>query len=106
MKPILVLVTVPTLAVGRKLGKRLVEAKLAACVNIVPGLTSIYRWQGKVETGKELLLLIKSAEGKWKALEAAIRANHPYECPEIVAVPPSRMAKAYGAWWRGALNVE
>ncbi len=105
MKPILVLVTVPSLAVGKKLGKRLVEAKLAACVNIIPGLTSIYRWQGRVETGKELLLLIKSEEGKWKDLEAAIRENHPYECPEIVAVPPSRMAKAYGAWWGKALGL-
>ncbi|HEY8965934.1 MAG TPA: divalent-cation tolerance protein CutA, partial [Candidatus Methylacidiphilales bacterium] len=75
-----------------------------ACVQIVPGLTSIYRWQGKVESAKEQLLLIKSSAAKWPKLEAAIRAAHPYDCPEIVAVPPSKMAKGYAAWWKDSLG--
>jgi len=104
MNPILVLVTVPTAAVGKKLGTRLVKDGLAACVNVVPGLTSIYRWEGKIETAKEHLLLIKSADELWASLQAAIRENHPYECPEIVAVPPGEISKKYAAWWREALG--
>ena len=104
MTPILVMVTVPNATVGKKLGKRLVKEGLAACVNIVPGLTSIYRWEGKIETAKEHLLLIKSADELWGSLQAAVREHHPYDCPEIVAVPPGAMSKKYAAWWRESLG--
>ncbi|SDU09764.1 divalent cation tolerance protein [Verrucomicrobium sp. GAS474] len=104
MTPILVMVTVPSAAVGKKLGKKLVKERLAACVQVVPGLTSIYRWEGKIETSKEHLLLLKSADELWPSLQAAVRENHPYDCPEIVAVPPGQVSKKYAAWWREALG--
>jgi len=95
---VLVLCTVPDEATAEKLGKGLVEARLAACVNAIPGLKSYYRWQGKVEIDSEIQLLIKTRRGRFEELAAWIAANHPYDVPEIVAVAAERVSESYLAW--------
>jgi periplasmic divalent cation tolerance protein len=86
-KPQLVLNTCPDAETARRIAAALVERNLAACVNIIPGVESVYRWQGKVETDSEHLLLIKCSRDAYPALEQAVTELHPYELPEIVAVP-------------------
>jgi periplasmic divalent cation tolerance protein len=82
----------------------LVEQGLAACVNILPRVESVYRWQGRVETGTEQLLLIKARAERFAELEGALRAQHPYELPELIAVPIERGASAYLDWMESALK--
>jgi Uncharacterized protein involved in tolerance to divalent cations len=76
----------------------LVERRLAACVGALPGLQSTYRWQNRIECSAETLLLIKTTAAAYPALEAAIRALHPYELPEILAVPVTAAPPAYLHW--------
>ncbi|GIL83424.1 hypothetical protein Vretimale_11210 [Volvox reticuliferus] len=95
---IVVYVTVPNAQVGEDLGSKLVEAKLAACVNILPGLTSIYTWKGKVEKDSELLLIIKSRHELLTELTAFVRANHPYDEPEVIALPILGGSPSYLQW--------
>ena len=83
---ILVFSTFPDADTARRIGRALVEEKLAACVNILPQIESIYRWQGAVETATEVLALIKSTTWKYQLLEARIRSMHPYEVPEIISI--------------------
>ena len=98
MDTLLVLTNLPDDASARALAGRLVEARLAACVNILAPCRSVYRWQGRVEEAGETPLLIKTTAGRYPALEAAIRAAHPYELPEIVAVPIGPGLPEYLAW--------
>ncbi len=95
---LLVLVTVPTVAEGERIGRALVEGRHAACVNVVPGLRSVYRWQGAVESADEALLLVKTTREAFGRAAAAVRALHPYSLPEIVALPLSAGLAAYLAW--------
>lgn len=95
---LLVLTTLPDAEAARTLASELVDAGLAACVNLLPGCTSIYHWQGKTESASEVLLQIKAAAASYDALEAAIRARHPYELPEIIAVPVVRGLPDYLRW--------
>jgi len=95
---VLVLCTVPDEATAEKLGKGLVEARLAACVNAITGLKSYYRWQGKVEIDSEIQLLIKTRRGRFEELAAWIQANHPYDVPEIIAVAAEQVSDRYLAW--------
>jgi periplasmic divalent cation tolerance protein len=80
------------------LAKRLVASRLAACVNILPGLTSVYEWKGAVERDSELLLLAKTTEARYPALEQALRRDHPYELPEIICVPIVAGLSGYLQW--------
>lgn len=82
-----VLCTVPDAEHADRIAGILVEERLAACVNIVPGLVSVYRWQGALQRDAEVLLLIKTAPEVYRQLEERIRALHPYELPEIISVP-------------------
>jgi periplasmic divalent cation tolerance protein len=102
--PRLVMVTASGVDEARSLARTLLEQRLAACVNIVPGLESHYRWQGQIEKSEEVLLLIKSSAEHFEAMVALIREKHSYECPEIVAVKLEEMAPAYRAWWEGQLG--
>lgn len=102
--PCIVLCTVPDPATGEMLGRHLVERNLAACVNLVPGLTSIYRWQDALEQAAETLLLIKTRGDRFEAVSAAIRHLHPYELPEIVAVPLMAGLPAYLDWINQSLD--
>jgi periplasmic divalent cation tolerance protein len=94
----LILCTCPDRDTAEKIAQRLVEGRLAACVNILPGLTSIYTWDNWLETAEEHLLLIKTAGGRYPAIEQAIREQHPYDLPEIIALPIVRGLPAYLNW--------
>jgi len=96
--PQIVLCTVPDDAVAKQIASVLVEERLAACVNVVPGVTSVYRWQGAVETAAELLLIIKTNAAVYPRLQDRLRALHPYELPEIIAVSPAAGLPDYFTW--------
>lgn len=98
MSILLVLTQLPDAAAARTLAGVLVEARLAACVNILAPCRSVYRWQGKIEEAEEIPLLIKTTAERYAALEAAIRRHHPYELPEIIAVPLERGLPGYLDW--------
>jgi len=95
---VLVLCTVPDEATAQNLAKGLVEERLAACVNAIPGLTSVYRWQGKVEIDSEVQLLIKTRRGRFDELAKWLEANHPYDVPEIIALAAEQVSDSYLAW--------
>ncbi|MEJ2691871.1 MAG: divalent-cation tolerance protein CutA [Candidatus Thiodiazotropha sp.] len=95
---LLILTTAPDQETARLLAKSLVEQRLAACVNILPQATSIYEWKGKVELSDESLLLIKSTRQNYPAVEEALREQHPYELPEIIAVPVEQGLQDYLDW--------
>ncbi len=95
---LLVISTLPDQAAGEKLATALVERRLAACVNISAPVTSIYRWQGKLERGSEVMLTVKTTRGCYPALEQAIIDGHPYELPEVIAVPITDGLNDYLAW--------
>lgn len=98
MDALLVLTNLPDAASARALAGHLVEARLAACVNILAPCRSVYRWEGGIEDVEETPLLIKTTAARYAALEAAIRARHPYELPEIVAVPITHGLPDYLGW--------
>ena len=98
METLLVLTNCPDEATANALALALIEDRLAACVNILPRVQSIYRWQGAVESASEIPLLIKSTVGRYAELEAAIRARHPYDVPEIIALPITQGLPAYLNW--------
>lgn len=98
MSFLLVLTNLPDAESAGKLANLLVESQLAACVNILAPCRSVYRWQGKIEDAEETPLLIKTRAERYAELETAIIANHPYELPEIIAVPIERGLPAYLTW--------
>ena len=94
-----VLVTCSTLAEARRIARAVVEARLAACVNILPGgVTSVYRWKGKVESARERMLLIKTSRKRLGKLQAAVEQLHSYDVPEFIAVPIVAGSRAYLGW--------
>ena len=95
---IVVLVTAPDEATAAAIGRALVDESLAACVNIVPGLRSIYRWQGKVEDEREVMMMIKTRQEMFGQLEARVKALHPYSVPEVIALPIAGGSAEYLAW--------
>lgn len=95
---LLVLSTFPNLEKARQTGTLLIESQLAACVNLCPGIESIYRWQGKVETDAEVLAVFKTTRSVYPALEQKLRELHPYDIPEIIALPADKVSGAYAAW--------
>jgi len=95
---LLVMTNLGDIASAQMLARALVEQRLAACVNILPAVQSIYRWNGAVEQAAEVTLLIKTTTARYAELEQAIRALHPYELPEVIAVPVSAGLPAYLEW--------
>jgi len=95
---LIVITNLPDRDAALALARRLVEARVAACVNVLAGCTSVYRWQEAIEQAEEVTLVIKSTTERYPALESAIRSHHPYELPEIVAVPIERGLPAYLQW--------
>jgi periplasmic divalent cation tolerance protein len=83
---------------AERVAHALVDDGLAACVNLVPGLTSIYRWQGVVESADEVLLLIKTTAARLEVVEAALRAAHSYDVPELLVLTTESASEAYLAW--------
>ncbi|EXB91536.1 Protein CutA [Morus notabilis] len=99
---IVVYVTVPNKEEGKKLAESLVREKLAACVNRVPGIESVYQWQGEVQTDAEELLIIKTRESLLEALKEHVKANHPYDVPEVIALPITGGSTAYLEWLKNS----
>jgi periplasmic divalent cation tolerance protein len=95
-----VLVTTPNGVEARKIGKRVVDAKLAACVNIIPGVRSIYRWKDKVCDDQEVLLVIKTTKRHFRELEDMVKRLHSYDTPEIIAMPILAGSDDYLRWIR------
>ncbi len=95
---LVVLVTTPTPERAAELARALVEERLAACGNIVPGLRSIYRWEGKVQDDAEALLVLKTTRARFEALRDRVLALHPYQVPEVLALPVEAGSAAYLAW--------
>jgi periplasmic divalent cation tolerance protein len=98
MDALLVITNLPDAESARALATTLIEQRVAACVNILSPCHSIYRWEGKLEEAEEVPLLIKTSAARYAALEEAIRAYHPYELPEIVAVRIEKGLPGYLAW--------
>ena len=97
--PLVVLVTAPDAEVADRLAAALVERRIAACVNLVPGVTSVYRWEGAVQCDPEVLLLVKTTAARLRELEDLLQREHPYDTPECVAVEPTAVEARYLAWW-------
>ncbi len=104
MSTLLVLTNLPDRAAAERLAETLIEKRLAACVNILAPCHSVYRWKDAVQHDEEYPMLIKSTTEAYPALEAAIRAGHPYELPEIIAVPIERGLPAYLDWIAAETN--
>jgi periplasmic divalent cation tolerance protein len=98
MNVLLVLVTFPDLEIARQVGTALVESQLAACVNLLPAIESIYRWQGQTEQASETLAIFKTTPHALAEFEAQLNALHPYEVPEIIAIKPEHVATNYARW--------
>lgn len=95
-----VLMTAPDAETGEKLARALVEARLAACVNLLPGVRSIYRWQGAVQSESEVLLVAKTRADRTAALTARVRDLHPYDVPEVLELAAGGGHLAYLDWVR------
>ena len=98
MSALLVLTNLPDRASAERLANRLIESRNAACVNMLAPCRSVYRWKDAIQNDEEHPLLIKTTSDRYPALEAEIRAMHPYELPEIIAVPVERGLPAYLQW--------
>ena len=98
MEPLLVLSNLPDVASAEKLAHALIESRAAACVNVLAGCRSIYRWRGGVETAEEIPLLIKTTTANYPLIEKIVRAQHPYEVPELIAIPITYGLPAYLDW--------
>jgi len=98
MNTLLVLTNLPDRAAAERLADSLIEQRVAACINILAPSLSVFRWKNDVQHDEEIPMLIKTTTDRYPALEAAIRAGHPYELPEIVAVPIERGLAAYLDW--------
>ena len=97
---LVVMVTVNNLKEALRIGEEMVQMKLAACANVIPGIQSIYRWKGKVAKAQEALIILKSTTLRYRALEKAITTMHPYEVPEVIALPVTKGLEAYVRWVR------
>jgi periplasmic divalent cation tolerance protein len=95
---LVILVTTENQEEAVRIGEEMVNAKLAACANIIAGIQSIYRWKGKVVKAEEVLLILKSTKSRYRALEKAVRAIHTYETPEIIALPVKEGLDQYIGW--------
>ena len=96
-----VLCTFPDLAQARQIGTLLVEKQLAACVNLIPVVESIFRWEGKVSREEEVLAIFKTGEARFSDFQRELLALHPYDVPEVLALPVGAGSEAYLKWVRG-----
>ena len=103
MSEIVILSTTDTQELARQIATAIVEAGEAACVNIIPTIRSIYRWEGKIQDEGECLLLIKSASEKFEAVRSRIRQLHTYQTPEVIAIPITAGDPDYLAWLRSSI---
>jgi periplasmic divalent cation tolerance protein len=97
-RAVFVYTTWPSTVEAETAGRMLVERRLAACVNILPGMVSVYRWEGKVERGEEAVMIVKTRASLAGAVETAVKAAHPYTTPAILVMPLEGVEKGYLAW--------
>ena len=95
---LVVFCTFPEATLARQIGTALVEKQLAACVNLIPAVESVYRWQGRIESSTEVLAIFKTSTAAFSAFERALAQAHPYDVPEIIALKPTAIAEPYQAW--------
>jgi periplasmic divalent cation tolerance protein len=100
---IVVFMTAANADEAHRIAERLIETQLAACVQILPEMESVYRWKDEVQREKEVLLLAKTTDIRFEELEREVRMLHSYETPEVVAVPVSRISQPYRDWLLGAI---
>jgi periplasmic divalent cation tolerance protein len=98
MNPKIAITTVGSSDEAKKLAEALVQEKLAACVNILPAVHSVYFWEGAIQKESEALLIIKTTKAKLKSLEGYLQRNHPYSVPEFVVIDPEHAGKKYAGW--------
>lgn len=94
----IVLITAPDAATAERLAREAVDLRLAACVNCLPGITSVYRWKGRVESASEVLMIVKTTAGRVAELEAWLSRVHPYELPECVSIAPDVVGARFLEW--------
>lgn len=99
-----VLVAAPRGRTAGRLARGLLDARLAACVNVVPGLVSHYRWRGRPRRDAEALLVVKTTAARLKAVERWIKANHPYSLPEVLVLPVAGGSREYLSWLAGEVR--
>ena len=99
-----ILVTAPDVDVARRIARRVLDERRAACVNLLPGVTSLYWWEGKIDEQAEALLIIKTMANQVSAIIDTIKQDHPYEVPEIIALPIVEGDETYLNWLSGALH--
>ncbi len=95
---LLVMTSLPDIEVAKALARRLIDANLAACVQLQPGAQSIYRWEGRICEEQEVVLVAKTSAGRWTAISDYIKQNHPYDVPEIIAQPITHSDPGYAQW--------
>jgi periplasmic divalent cation tolerance protein len=100
----IILVTAPDLKTARALAKAALSARLIACANLIPKIESHYRWQGKIESSAEVLLILKTQKSKLAALEKLVLAKHPYDTPEFIVLPVCAGNKRYLDWLTASLK--
>jgi periplasmic divalent cation tolerance protein len=100
----IVLVTAPDLKTARALARAALAARLIACANLVPKIESHYRWRGKIESGAEVLLILKTRKSKLAALEKLVLAKHPYDTPEFLVLPVSAGNEKYLDWLQSSCS--
>lgn len=103
---ILVLVTAPNISEANVIAGALVAERLAACVNIIPAIESVYRWEGKISRDSETLLIIKTTDDRYEQLERRVKELHGYEAPEVIAVNIERGSEQYLSWLRDSISNE
>jgi periplasmic divalent cation tolerance protein len=103
-KLLVVVTTLPNVEAAKGLARVLVEKNLAACVQLINGIQSIYRWEGKICEENEVLLSAKTIESKWLEISAFIQKTHPYDLPEILAFSPEKYDEQYGKWVESEVN--
>jgi len=101
---LVVVTSLPNMEIAKSLARALVEQKIAACVQLIDGVHSIYRWEGKVCEEQEILLSAKTTSSKWPEISSFIQAQHPYDLPEILAFSPAQYAQQYGEWVEAEVN--
>lgn len=94
----IILTTCDTLENAKVLARQLIEGRLAACVSLVPGVTSIYRWKDRIEDSSEVQLVIKTTPDHVQRIKELFASNHPYEVPEFLVLEPAQVSKQYGDW--------
>lgn len=95
---LLVMTSLPDIEVAKALARRLIDANLAACVQLQPGMQSIYQWEGRICEEQEVVLVAKTTSGRWNAISDYIKQNHPYDVPEIIAQPITHSDPDYARW--------